>query len=85
MLKDENEKEAGKDPRARYNLRQVTTKNSFLAFVPRRCCGFFAFDCSISSVTRFGEIQPLWQIIKNRWPHIQGLVGFGQSFQLTLA
>ena len=40
---------------------------------------------SMDSVTRFGEIPPLWQIIKNLWPHIQGLFGFGQSFQLTLS
>ena len=36
-------------------------------------------------MTRFGEIPPLWQIIKNLWQFIYGLFGFGQSFQLTLA
>ena len=33
------------------------------------------------SVTRFGEIPPLWQIIKNLWQYFYGLFGF----QLTLA
>ena len=37
------------------------------------------------SVTRFAEIQPLWQVVKNLWQYILGLFGFGQSFQLTLA
>ena len=36
-------------------------------------------------MTRFGEIPPLWQIFKNIWQNIEGLIGFGQSFQLTLA
>ena len=39
----------------------------------------------VYSVTRFGEISPLWQIIKHLWQYISGLFGFGQSFQLTLA
>ena len=38
-----------------------------------------------ASVTRFGEIPPLWQIFKNLWQYILGLFGFGQCFQLTLA
>ena len=32
------------------------------------------------SVTRFGEIPPLWQIFKNLWQHVQGVFGFGHSF-----
>ena len=34
------------------------------------------------SVTKIGKIPPLWKIFKNLW---QGLFGFGQTFQLTLA
>ena len=38
----------------------------------------------MASVTRFGEIPPLWQIFKNLWQYILGLFGFVQKFQLTL-
>ena len=37
------------------------------------------------SVTRFGEIPPLWKIFKNLWKYIYGLFGFGPSFHDTLA
>ena len=37
------------------------------------------------SVTRFGEIPPLWQLFKSLWQYISGLFGFGQSFQIPLA
>ena len=36
-------------------------------------------------MTRFGEIPPLWQICKNLWQYIVGLIGFRQSFLLALA
>ena len=38
-----------------------------------------------TSLTRFGEIPPLWQIFKNIWQYNFSLFGFEQSFQLTLA
>ena len=34
------------------------------------------------SVTRFGEIPPLWQIFKNLWQYIYGLFGFGKVSNL---
>ena len=37
-----------------------------------------------TSVTRIGEISPLWKIFL-KMANICGLFGFGQSFQLTLA
>ena len=35
-----------------------------------------------TSVTRFCEIPPLWEIFNNLWQYILGLFGFGQSSQL---
>ena len=45
----------------------------------------YSMICVVISVTKFGENSPLWQIIKNLWQYISGLLDFGQSFQLTLA
>ena len=38
-----------------------------------------------SSVTRFGEIPPLWQNFKTLRQFFEVLVGVGQTFELTLA
>ena len=33
------------------------------------------------SVTRFGEISPLWQNFKSIWLFFQGIFCFGQNFE----
>ena len=33
----------------------------------------------MDSVTRFGEIRPLFHIFKNFWKYIKGLFGFGHN------
>ena len=37
-----------------------------------------------NSVTRFGEILPLWQNFKNIWQRYEGLISIWQSFEPTL-
>ena len=37
----------------------------------------------VNSVTRFGEIPPLWQICKNIWQFYDGLFVFVQNFLPT--
>ena len=72
--------------------RQVTLKSTVIfSFRLIRCnlSPSYVFHlyiiCIENSVTRFGDIPPLWQKLKNIWQYIKGLFGFGQSFQLTLA
>ena len=36
------------------------------------------------SVTRFGDISPLWHDVKNLWPFWNSLFGIWQNFELTL-
>ena len=38
-----------------------------------------------SSVTRFGEMTPLWQIFKALWQNFDGLVSVEQNFEPHLA
>ena len=35
-------------------------------------------------MTRFDEILPHWQVIKNLWQFIYGLFGFGAEFSIHL-
>jgi len=35
----------------------------------------------MSSVTRFGEISPLWQNLKTLWLFFEGLFYIGQNFE----
>ena len=61
---------------AKYTLQKIKVPSYPIVignFKETRCLLVF-------SVTRFGEIPPLWPIIKNLWQHISGLFSYGQSF-----